>query len=190
MIPSWASLGSYAPFCAVLVAVAASQSNPGPDVSPPTKSRYSLSPPSSQDSHWPGPGAAPPHPNAGSDSPHSLQVSSAPVPPPRFIPPPSPSPVPFPVPHLEHQPAHAEHHAQQVHVVRRGVLQRRVALGGGRLVPAGGAVSEAGGEGRAQTRTPLGAPPSSPCNPRGPPRVRHCGWSALTSGAATGSAQL
>lgn len=64
---------------------------------------------------------------------------------------------------LEHQPAHAEHHAQQVHVVRRGVLQRRVALGGGRLVP---------------------------CNPRGPPRVRHCGWSALTSGAATGSAQL
>lgn len=38
--------------------------------------------------------------------------------------------------HLEHQSTHAEDHAEQVHVVRRGVLQCGVALCAGRLVPA------------------------------------------------------
>lgn len=38
--------------------------------------------------------------------------------------------------HLEHQSTHAEDHAQQVHVVRRGVLQGGIGLRAGRLVPA------------------------------------------------------
>lgn len=37
--------------------------------------------------------------------------------------------------HLEHKSTHAEDHAEQVHVVRRGVLQCRVGLCAGRFVP-------------------------------------------------------
>lgn len=37
--------------------------------------------------------------------------------------------------HLEHKSTHAEDHAKQVHVVRRGVLQCRVGLCAGRFVP-------------------------------------------------------
>lgn len=38
--------------------------------------------------------------------------------------------------HLEHQPTHAEDHAEQVHVVRRGILQGGIGLGAWWLVPA------------------------------------------------------
>lgn len=38
--------------------------------------------------------------------------------------------------HLEHQSTHAEDHAEQVHVVRRGVLQCGISVCAGRLVPA------------------------------------------------------
>lgn len=37
--------------------------------------------------------------------------------------------------HLEHKSTHAEDHAEQVHVVRCGVLQCRVGLCAGRFVP-------------------------------------------------------
>lgn len=45
--------------------------------------------------------------------------------------------------HLEHQPTHAEDHAEQVHVVRRGILQGGIGLGAWWLVPATSQMHEA-----------------------------------------------